>query len=764
MHRLATTPGGWNPTAEGVILIPQTPAPIVFLTAADTDIQTLAGVIPRLPPHFPNSRVTNLLQLQQQLTIDTYADDVLEQAQLIVLRLLGGRSYWSYGFDVLQELVTRTQAHLIVIPGDDRPDLELMSQSTVSLTVCNRVWHYFCEGGVDNIYHAMLALSDACFGTGYEPPLPQVVPRVGFYNWRQPDDCSPPPTPNALPVANANVGILFYRAYYLAGNTTPIDALCQALVQRHLQPVPIYISSLQDTEIQKTLLDWFCPQAADPIQVLLTTTSFSLARLDTDTPNVDLWQTLDVPIVQVIFSSGSVEQWQDQFRGLLPRDMAMNVALPEVDGRIISRAVAFKAVQVWNADLETDVIGYEPVHDRINFVSDLAANWVKLRQTPATQRRVALILANYPTRDGRIANGVGLDTPASCVQILQALQQAGYRVEDIPPTSDELIARLTAGITNDPESRELRPIQQSLLLEAYQAFFEHLPASVQNDIRDRWGDPTAITTSEFPIPGIQLGHVFVGIQPARGYDLDPSLNYHAPDLEPPHAYLAFYHWVRESFKAQAIVHVGKHGNLEWLPGKSMALSSCCHPEVALGPLPHLYPFIVNDPGEGTQAKRRAQAVIIDHLTPPMTRAELYGPLQQLEHLIDEYYDAQNLDPTRLPVIRDRIQALVHQEQLHQDLNLSPQSFANSESEAFAAFLSRTDGYLCELKEAQIRDGLHILGQCPQGQQLRDLIIAIARHPEFGRQGLTRAIAQDWGLDIDPLTANLSQPWTAQLDR
>jgi cobaltochelatase CobN len=760
MHRLATTPGGWDPTAEGVIFITQTPAPIVFLTAADTDIQTIARAIPQLPDDFPHSRVTNLLQLQQQLTIDTYAEAVLEQAQIIMLRLLGGRPYWSYGLDVLQELVTRTQAHLIVIPGDDRPDVDLMSQSTVSLTVCNRIWHYFCEGGVDNVYHALLALSDACLGTRYEPPLPQIVPRIGCYHWRQPDDDSLRSTANPQPVTRPKVGILFYRAYYLAGNTAPIDALCQALVQRQLQPVPIYLSSLQDIEIQKTLLDWFRPQAADPIQVLLTTTSFSLARLDTNTPNVDLWQTLDVPILQVIFSSSPVDQWQDQCRGLLPRDLAMNVALPEVDGRIISRAVAFKAVQVWNAELETDVIGYEPVRDRIDFVADLAANWVKLRQTPVAQRRVALILANYPTRDGRIANGVGLDTPASCVHILQALQQAGYRVEDSPATSDELIARLTAGITNDPESQELRPIQQSLPLEAYQAFFEHLPASVQHDICDRWGDPTTITTPAFPIPGIQLGNVFIGIQPARGYDLDPSLNYHAPDLEPPHAYLAFYHWVRESFQAQAIVHVGKHGNLEWLPGKSIALSNSCHPEVALGPLPHLYPFIVNDPGEGTQAKRRAQAVIIDHLTPPMTRAELYGPLQQLEHLIDEYYDAQNLDPTRLPVIRDRIQTLVHQEQLDHDLPLNAQVSAfQSESEAFTSFLSRADGYLCELKEAQIRDGLHILGQCPQGQQLRDLIVAIARHPGLGRQGLTRAIAQDWELDIDPLTASLDKPWT-----
>ncbi|WP_016870362.1 cobaltochelatase subunit CobN, partial [Fischerella muscicola] len=254
-------------------------------------------------------------------------------------------------------------------------------------------------------------------------------------------------------------------------------------------------------------------------------------------------------------------------------------------------------------------------------------------------------------------------------------------------------------------------------------------------------------TPSFPIPGIQLGNIFVGIQPARGYDVDPSLNYHAPDLEPTHAYLAFYYWVRECFGADAVVHVGKHGNLEWLPGKSVALSSSCYPEVALGALPHLYPFIVNDPGEGSQAKRRAQAVIVDHLTPPLTRAELYGGLQQLENLIDEYYEAESLDPGRLSAVCDRIQELILKENLHLDLKL-----VNSQEQLP---IGKIDGYLCELKEAQIRDGLHIFGQCPTGRQLRDLVVAIARHPNRHHHGLTRAIAEDLGLDFDPLTADFA---------
>ncbi|MBD2465134.1 cobaltochelatase subunit CobN [Oscillatoria sp. FACHB-1407] len=758
MHRLAATPGGWNPETEGVVFIEQGQAPLVVLTAADTDIQLLSTALGHLPVDFPPVRVVNLLHLQQQLTIDTYAEAVLASAKVIVLRLLGGRAYWSYGLEVVKQTVEQTGAALLVLPGDDRPDPGLISHSTVPLTQVNQLWRYLTESGLENTVHALQFMADLGLGTAYNPPPPMIVPKVGLYPWSQNPSTSLFKSDAAGRGSKdfvGKAGILFYRAHYLAANTEPIDALCQALSDRQIEPVPIFVSSLRDADVQTEVLELLQPKDGSGIDVLLNTTSFALARLDGEAPQLDLWQQLNVPVLQVILSSSTVEQWADYSRGLTPRDVAMNVALPEVDGRIISRAVSFKAIATRDTTLETDVVRYASVGDRIRFVAELAANWARLRQIPVAERRIALILANYPTRDGRLANGVGLDTPASCVAILQAMQQEGYSIDRLPQDGDELIRWLTSGVTNDPEG-QWRPVQQSVSLETYQPYFRSLPAEVQQAMGDRWGEATA----DFPIAGVQLSNVFVGIQPARGYDLDPSLNYHAPDLEPTHAYLAFYHWVRSHFGAAAIVHVGKHGNLEWLPGKSMALSETCFPEVALGALPHLYPFIVNDPGEGSQAKRRAQAVIVDHLTPPMTRAELYGPLQQLEGLVDEYYEAQSLDPSRLPDIRDRILTLLKQTQLDQDLNLqnpnsklqTPKSFDFERS-----ILNSIDGYLCELKEAQIRDGLHIFGQCPQGRQLRDLIVAIARHPGSNRPGLTRAIAQNWGLDLDPLTVNPTEP-------
>lgn len=753
MHRINATAGGWN-QSEGLFFLEQTIAPFVLITAADTDIQTLGTVVSKLPDEFPEIRVANLLQLQQQISIDTYSEQVLESAQVIVLRLIGGSSYWNYGLEVIQEIGERNGTTLIIMPGDDGLDLDLISKSTIAPEIVQKIWQYFQEGGTENFLNALKFIADTALLTEFNPPPPQPVPRVGLYGRLGTENNT------QLPITNypfPKVGILFYRAHYLSGNTKVIDALCNALLDKNLQPVPVFLSSLREPGVSDKLCAWFTDQNGVNISLLMNTTSFSLAQLETEIPQIELWEKLDVPVLQVILCASSIEQWESESQGLTPRDIAINVALPEVDGRIISRAVSFKTLQTRNHKLETDIVVYEPLSDRIEFVTQLAANWVRLRVKMPSERQLALILANYPNTNGRLANGVGLDSPASCVEILKALKLAGYEVGNIPETGDELIQILTSGVTNDPEGRDWKPINQSLSAAEYQKYFATLPVNIQQEIIERWG--TVETIQNWAISGIKFGNIFVGIQPSRGYDLDPSLNYHAPDLEPTHNYLAFYHWLRESFAADAIIHLGKHGNLEWLPGKSVALSNNCYPEIALGPMPHLYPFIVNDPGEGSQAKRRAQAVIIDHLTPPMTRAQLYGGLQQVENLIDEYYEAESLDPSRLPIISDRIKELVIKENLYKELGITnPKDITNFET----LILNSLDGYLCELKEAQIRDGLHIFGQCPQGTQLRDLIIAIARIPNRYSIGITRTIAKQWDIDIDPLTDDLSTPLSAPL--
>jgi cobaltochelatase CobN len=520
--------------------------------------------------------------------------------------------------------------------------------------------------------------------------------------------------------------------------------------------------------------------------------------------------------LQVVLSSGTIEDWRNGTTGLSPRDLAMQVALPEVDGRIMTRAISFKAAGRYDEATQCNIVEPQPEPGRVAFVADLAANWMNLRRKPAAERKIAIILANYPNRDGRIGNGVGLDTPAGVVEALKAMKAAGYEVSDIPENGDALITRLLAGPTNAIPTKPPSPLagegcegltSKASLAEAgwgiacHEAHsaaaltveapaLHHPPSrpsptpSAHADIRrragegdillrgddyrsiarspdgiaKRWGDahndPYCINGA-FRLPLIQLGNVLVGIQPARGYNIDPVKSYHDPDLVPPHNYLAFYAYLREVAQIDAIVHFGKHGNLEWLPGKALALSEDCYPEAMLGPLPHLYPFIVNDPGEGTQAKRRASAVIVDHLTPPLARAESYGPLRDLELLVDEYYEAAQLDPRRCRDLRDRILDLAQGSGLAADCGITKADDADTA-------LAKLDNQLCELKELQIRDGLHIFGRSPAGTERAALLVALTRLPrgkgEGRDQSLIRALAADLELEFDPLSAKLGDSW------
>ncbi|MGB0904390.1 MAG: cobaltochelatase subunit CobN, partial [Mangrovicoccus sp.] len=533
----------------------------------------------------------------------------------------------------------------------------------------------------------------------------------------------------------------------------PVNQMVKTLSRRGLNPLPVYVASLKDPVSVATLEQIFAETRPD---VILNATAFAVGKPGQENSGTVLDAT-SAPVLQMVFSGASQEAWESGTRGLGPRDIAMNVALPEVDGRVLSRAVSFKGEAYFDEATQCAIAAYRSVNDRVNFVVDLASAWAKLARTGEAERRVALVLANYPNKDGRLANGVGLDTPAATVGVLKALAAQGYHVSGAPEESAGLMEAILAGPTNWLTDRATRKGGVRLPLETYQAWFSSLTWAARQAITDRWGAPEQdpfVEDGAFALSVLEYGNVVVGIQPARGYNIDPEETYHAPDLVPPHGYLAFYLWLRENFGAQAVVHMGKHGNLEWLPGKALALSQDCFPELALGALPHLYPFIVNDPGEGTQAKRRASAVIIDHLTPPLTRAETYGPLRELEGLVDEYYQAAGVDARRIGYLRREILSLMSATGLDQDAGA-----AEGDDDAR---LARLDAYLCELKESQIRDGLHIFGQAPEGRQLRDLLVALLRVPRGAGQGadasLHRALATDLDLGFDPLDCDFGAAW------
>lgn len=753
MHILASQTRRIDDGGDAVDL-GQSPADILFLSAADTELGSFAGAHHRLGADASSLRLANLMALSHPYSVDLYAEQTMRGSRLVILRILGGIEYWRYGLERFEEEARASGIDLLVLPGDDKWDEELTARSTRPRDEVHRIWRYCVEGGAENYANALRYAAFLLEG-GEEPAHPVPLPRAGIYlpghtapdlatlvaSWRDP----------ARPVA----AITFYRALVQGAQTPPVDALVEALDQAGVNALPVYVSSLKEAESIAVLDSLF--EGAKP-DVVLNGTAFAVSKAG----SVHRPTPLDKPgkpVLQVVFSSSSREGWEESDQGLSIRDLAMHVVLPEIDGRLLTRAVSFKEEGVFDEATQSTPVAFTPVPDRIRFVAELAANWARLGKTPAATKKTALILANYPNKDGRLANGVGLDTPASCVNILSALGKSGFDVGDAPGTSSELMDHLTAGVTNAQDGRELRKGFQTLSLVDYGRVFERLPETVRRAVLDRWGAPEDdphVVEGSFRLALHRFGKQVVGIQPARGYNIDPKDTYHDPALVPPHHYFAFYVWLRDTHGVDAVIHLGKHGNLEWLPGKALALSESCHPEAVLGPVPNIYPFIVNDPGEGAQAKRRTSAVIIDHLTPPLARAESHGVAGELETLLDEYYLASGVDPRRLKALTRDILDVAARHGLDKDIGLADDMDEETR-------LARLDAHLCDLKELQIRDGLHILGESPRGDLLTDLLAALARVPrgsEPAQESLQRALAADLGLTgFDPLDCVFSDPWT-----
>ncbi len=751
MHLLSTRPGEVTDGSEAVDL-GQSPGDIVILSAADTELACLANARRALGEGYPALRLANLMQLGHNMSVDLYAEGIAGAAKLVVVRLLGGRSYWPYGVERIVDVCRAGGIPLALLPGDDQPDAELDTLSSLPREARHQLWQYAVHGGIENARN-LLGFAASIIGheCDWRPPSPLM--RAGLY-WPGRDQATLNDLAAAWEADRPVAGIVFYRALVQAANVAPVDALIDALRERGLNPCPIFVSSLKDPVSAEIVRETF---AAHPPAVILNATGFAVSTpgaARSETPFDDA----DCPVLQVVFAGSAESVWRAGTNGLGPRDLAMNVVLPEVDGRVLARAVSFKTEARYDELSEISLAAYAPVPDRVGFVAALAAKWAALRATAPDKRRIGLVLANYPNRDGRLGNGVGLDTPASVMGILRALDEAGYAVGEAPADGNALMARFLAGPTNALEGG--RHGGERLSLEDYERFFAELPQALRDEVTERWGAPAKdpyVDGEAFVLAVHRFGNVAIGVQPARGYNIDPAASYHDPALVPPHAYFAFYAWLRTVWGVDAIIHAGKHGNLEWLPGKAVALSETCYPEAALGALPHIYPFIVNDPGEGSQAKRRSSAVIIDHLTPALTRAESYGPLKDLEQLVDEYYEAAGVDPRRLDLLRKHILELSQSIGLDKDCGIEA-------ADGSDAALAKLDNYLCELKEMQIRDGLHILGTAPTGRLLTDLLVALVRVPRGAGEGadasLIRALAKDLGFDgFDPLDCAMGDAWT-----
>ncbi len=709
---------------------------ILLLSTSDTDLITARSSGARY-------RWANPSRL-----VDGELTELLDGADLAVVRILGGYRSWQDGIDAVIDSGVPT----VVVSGEQAPDAELMSHSTVPAGAAVQAHIYLAQGGLENLRQLHAFLCDTVLMTGFGFAPPATIPNWGVLE--RASETGDGPT----------IAVLFYRAQQLAGNIGYIEALCSAIEDAGGRALPVYCASLRTAE--PDMLDLL-----DSADAMVTTVlaaggavpaAVSAGGTD-DTWNVAHLAALDIPILQGLCLTSSRSQWHDNDDGVSPLDVATQVAVPEFDGRIITVPFSFKEID------DEGLISYVADPERCARVAGLAVRHARLRAVAPADKRVAVVFSAYPTKHARIGNAVGLDTPASAVVLLRAMRDYGYDIGDIPGVDaqdgDALIHALIERGGQDPDwltEGQLAGNPIRLSAKDYRNWFATLPAQLTETVERHWGpapgelfvDRSHDPDGEIVIAALQAGNVVLMVQPPRGFGENPVAIYHDPDLPPSHHYLAAYHWLSADarsengaagFGADAIVHLGKHGNLEWLPGKTLGMSAACGADAALGNLPLIYPFLVNDPGEGTQAKRRAHATLVDHLIPPMARAESYGDIARLEQLLDEHANIAALDPGKLPAIRQQIWTLMRAAEMDHDLGLAERPGDDS----FDDMLLHVDGWLCEIKDVQIRDGLHVLGQAPSDEPQLDLVLAILRARQlFGGDQTVPGLRQALGLAED----------------
>jgi cobaltochelatase CobN len=802
-------PGEVLPASTLATTVPDAHGAIMLLSHADTDLLTLMKASELLPEELRVSAFSlNALRNEDQLSVLISGE--MAKARVIIVRCHGPLSCIP-GFERLRNACTERGQSLVLVSGCGENSSEFSEMVRVPADVMQSAAAYLDLGGVQNFAELFRCLSDRIMltGYGYAPPVP--IPEHGIYlpdsaiatdiatdaatieDWERQADLTRP-----------TVAVLFYRAHWMSGNTAFIDTLAQALDEKGVNAICIFTSSLKAREGGRPAAFKFVEGRAD---VLITTLSFALGEVNTGSvtqpgESMASFERLGIPVVQAIACQRPQGAWEGSRRGLNAVDTAVNVAIPEFDGRIISVPISFK---------ERSKHGGESLYavnqDRAARVAGIASRLASLRRKRNQDRRIAFILTNSAAKASQVGGAVGLDTPASLLTTLHAMRARLYSIAALPETSDELMHDLLSRGTYD-DNYPLDPARAMRFSRfKYGELYAEFPAKPARRMLDFWGQPQdkgpsvkpAKKTDKKLLPTIagkvvsidaeepwgdehdylfaamDLGNAMVALQPPRGYGIDPDAIYHTPDLPPTHHYTAFYRWLatpqaQGGWGADAIVHMGKHGTLEWLPGKGIGLSGECFPDLLLGDMPLVYPFIVNDPGEGSQSKRRAHAVIVDHLTPPMTSAETYGPLAELNQLVNEYYAVEKLDPLKVPYLQQQIWKLVERTNLKADLDLKtrmtrergdhshewddtltpdgiPAQLASMNGNEVAHLIEDLDGYLCELGMAQIRDGLHILGNIPS---LPEMLRSLTRLANAAAPSLQASLATALGFDLAEL--------------
>lgn len=687
----------------------------------------------------------------------------MRQADVILI-YHSSEMYWD---QIDKELKTIGKKIPIISVGSD-PSYWIYS--TVKPEIVSTCQTYITYNGEENFNNLVNYIRNKVFNEDIPVTLPVKVPWEGVYHpdakrsftgvddylsWYSSRSCTGP-----------RVGILFSRIWWASGNTAIEDALIRSFEQNGMNVIPVFSYSLRDEglgtkSMSETITEYLVHEGIPRVDAIIKLIPFLLGSCRGEefsskkviASSADLLKELNIPIFSPITTYyQSMEQWREGTG--LTFDTGFAVAMPEFDGVI-------EPIFIGSSSSTAD--GDNPrqtLPDRCLKVTQRVKEWIALAKKPVHERKVTFIFNNNPcaNAEANVGSAAHLDSLESVARILQQMKKAGYNVN--PPESGKELIETVMGRKAISEFRwttvEDIVAKGGVLMQMdmpdYLPYFSTLPPAVQERVNTTWGEAPGlgmVYKNKILITGVSYGNATIHVQPKRGCygarcDGEVCKILHDPECPPPHQYLATYFWIHKIFGADVVVHVGTHGNLEFLPGKSVGMSENCFPDVSIGTIPHLYIYNADNPPEGTIAKRRSYATLVDHMQTVMMQGGLYEGLEELEILLNQYETAKN-DPARSHALQHLIMDALANTNLDKDIHLDPQM-------PLADVVSKTHEALSKIRNTHIPSGMHIFGEIPEGDKRLDFINAIIRF-DSGDPSPRRTIARVMGLDFAELLAN-----------
>lgn len=694
-------------------------------------------------------------------------------SDMVVIRLMGGKSSFP-AFDEFVGNCRRREREGLPVPlvsihssGSDEEAVELAREhsrlfGTENWTILHR---YLINGGALNFRNMLCFVHKLLFASDDDVEPPRQLPHEGIYHPDFPDfnDLEGYLQKHVDP-SKPTVGIWFYQSYFNDGDLTAYTCLIREIERRGANVIAVfhlrYKDAMRGNRGSDYVAEHFFKDASgrSRIDVLINPLMFSLTLNAPEYRSV--LSGLGVPFLQAFSTMQRRREWEESVQGLGTMEVSFQAAQPEFDGALMTVPFASREQEGIDPLTGAEVVRIRPIEERVGKLADMAVRWAGLRRKPNSEKRIAIVFHHNPPRNDRIGCAVGLDTFESVRLLLQRMDEEGYVVGRHYETADELARELVGRMTCD--RRWITSEQMAERAEAwadsclYQPWHDALPEESRKKMVKEWGDMPGdlfVHEERLLFPGTLNGNVFITIQPSRGKFERQDQLLHDPDIPPPHHYLACYRWIRDEFRADAIMHVGKHGSLEWLPGKALGLSEECFPDLAIMDLPNIYPYIINDPSEGTQAKRRSNCCIIDHLTPVFTNADLYEELAVLDNHLRSYADARNNDPAKLDILRPMIWDAVVAADLDKDTGYTKEKAM----EDFGKFLEVLHSTLEEIADTMVADGLHVMGVAPEGDRLVEFLVQLTRLEQSGVPSLRESIVGAMGYDYDELLEKRGSP-------